>query len=587
MATAAVLLVVLAPSLQAQRSGRDAGPPPRPPGPFETDGAVTLEPKSLAHARRHMIAAANPYAAEAGRAILRAGGSAVDAAIAAQMVLGLVEPQSSGIGGGGFLLHWTNRTRRLAAYDGRETAPSRIAPDVFLGSDGRPRDFWEAVTSGQSVGAPGLVAMLAMAHARHGKMPWKALIEPAIRLAEDGFPVSRRLNGLLAQRGPERFAPTARAYFFDDNGKPLAVGKQLRNPALARVLRAIAAGGPAAFYQGETAARIAAAVATAPGRPGTLSAADLAAYEAKIRPPICSIYRRYRICGMGPPSSGGLAVGMTLGLVAHYSLGRTPMSPLALHTLAQAQRLAYADRDRWVGDPDTITVPRGLLAPAYLSQRRRLIVPGPAPATAEPGVPPGAPKQRAGVDATSEIAGTTHLSVVDAAGNAVALTSSIEAGFGSGIMADGFLLNNQLTDFSFRTHDDQGRPVANAPAPSKRPRSSMAPTIVLDPSGRLFAVLGSPGGSRIPLYVMKALVGLIDWRLDAQAAADLPNFGSRNGPFEIEKDVAGALMPLQMSTLGHETRVGPMTSGLHIIVRRGNRLEGGADPRREGVAIGD
>ena len=263
------------------------------------------------------------------------------------------------------------------------------------------------------------------------------------------------------------------------------------------------------------------------------------------------------------------------------------MSPLALHTLAQAQRLAYADRDRWVGDPDTITVPRGLLAPAYLSQRRRLIVPGPAPATAEPGVPPGAPKQRAGVDATSEIAGTTHLSVVDAAGNAVALTSSIEAGFGSGIMADGFLLNNQLTDFSFRTHDDQGRPVANAPAPSKRPRSSMAPTIVLDPSGRLFAVLGSPGGSRIPLYVMKALVGLIDWRLDAQAAADLPNFGSRNGPFEIEKDVAGALMPLQMSTLGHETRVGPMTSGLHIIVRRGNRLEGGADPRREGVAIGD
>ncbi len=556
---------------------------------LETDGAVGLEPKVLVTAKRHMIVAANPHASEAGLAVLRAGGSATDAAIAAQLVLNLVEPQSSGIGGGGFLLHWNASAKRFNSYDGRETAPRKITPNVFLTPDGRPRPFWEVVNSGESVGVPGLVAMLARAHATHGKIAWRELFQPAIKLAEGGFAVSRRLNGLLAERGAEHFSPAARAYFFDAAGKPRAVGDMLANPAYAKVLRRIGEEGPVALYKGPLAQSIVDAVASGGhGRPGTLSADDIAEYTAIERPVECGTYRRYRICGMGPPSSGGLATIMTLGALAPRSVGATPMAAPAVHLIAQAQRLAYADRDHWVADPDRVKVPRGLTAPSYLNERGRLIMEGRAPGRAAPGLPPGASEKRAGIDATNEIAGTTHLSVVDAAGNAVALTSSIEAGFGSGLMAEGFLLNNQLTDFSFRTHDGEGRPIANAPEPGKRPRSSMAPTIVLDPNGQLFAVLGSPGGSRIPLYVMKSLIGLIDWKLDAQAAADLPNFGSRNGPLEIERDLAGSLLPLQMKALGHEVRIDAMTSGTHIIVARpGHRLEGGADPRREGVALGD
>ncbi len=575
-AALASMLVLGVPATNAQRA-------------FETDGAVGLIPKQLATARRHMIVAANPHAAEAGLAILRAGGTATDAAIAAQLVLNLVEPQSSGIGGGGFLIHWNSAGKRLTSYDGRETAPRKIQPNVFMTAEGKPRGFWSVVNSGESVGVPGLVAMLARAHERHGKIAWRDLFQPAIALAEHGFPVSKRLNGLLRERGPEHFAPDARAYFFDQSGKPRAVGEKLANPAYARVLRRIADEGPIALYRGPVAQAIVGAVTSgAHGRAGSITADDLAEYAAIERPVVCGAYRRYRICGMGPPSSGGLATVMTLTLLSPHSVGTTPLSPAAVHLIAQAQRLAYADRDRWIADPDRVKVPAGLTAPAYLSERSRLIVAGKAAPRAEPGLPPGAPEKRTGIDATFEIAGTTHLSVVDAAGNAVALTSTIEAGFGSGLMAEGFLLNNQLTDFSFLTHDARGHPIANSPEPGKRPRSSMAPTIVFDPAGRLFAVLGSPGGSRIPLYVMKSLIGLIDWKLDAQAAADLPNFGSRNGPLEIEKDLGGALLPLQMKALGHEVRQDTMTSGTHIIVvRPGRRLEGGADPRREGVALGD
>ncbi len=568
-------LGVLAPAAHAQRT-------------FETDGATGLEVKTLARARSHMIAAANPHAVDAGLAILRAGGSALDAAIAAQLVLGLVEPQSSGIGGGGFLLHWDQRVRRLRTYDGRETAPAAIAPDVFMGPDGKPRGFWDAVNSGESVGAPGLLRMLAMAHASHGKLPWPALFEPAIKLAGDGFAVSGRLNRLLAERGPERFDAAARAYFFDAVGQPRAVGEKLVNTAYASVLRQVADKGPDALHKGPVADAIVKAVAEAPTRGGRLSLHDLAGYAAKERPPVCASYQGFRICGMGPPSSGGIATAMTLRLLEPFSLGRVPMNGPALHLIAEAQKLAYADRDRWLADPDQVKIPAGMLDAFYLATRRRLIDTGRASAKMEPGLPPGAPLQKAGVDATEEVAGTTHLSVIDARGNAVALTSSVEAGFGSGLMASGFLLNNQLTDFSFRSHDAEGAPIANAVAPGKRPRSSMAPTIVFDPGGRVFAVLGSPGGARIPLYVIKTAVGLIDWRLDAQAAVDLPNFGSRNGPMELEKDVAGQLTALQMRLLGHEVRLLPMTSGTHLIVRRSNgALEGGADPRREGLARGD
>jgi gamma-glutamyltranspeptidase/glutathione hydrolase len=550
--------------------------------------ATGFEVKELAHARTHMVAAAHPQAVEAGLEILRAGGSALDAAIAAQLVLNLVEPQSSGIGGGAFMLHWDRRARQLSSYDGRETAPAGAMPDLFLTAEGKPMRFPEAVFGGASVGAPGVVRMLALAHARHGRLPWAKLFAPAIGLADAGFTVSPRLGKLLARRGHDRFDAAARAYFFDAAGQPRQPGERLVNPAFAASLRAIAARGPAAFYEGEIAAAILRAVAGAPHRSGSLSRADLSGYVAKARPPVCTVYRRYRVCGMGPPSSGGLAVAMTLKLVEPFDLGRNPMNAAALHAVVEAEKLVYADRNRWIADPDSVPVPAGLLDPEYLISRRKWMRLDHARPKAEPGFPPGAKRDRAGVDATVEQAGTSHVSVIDRHGNAVALTTSIETAFGSGLMAGGFLLNNQLTDFSFRPVDASGVPIANAVGPGKRPRSSMAPTIVFDPSGRVFAVLGSPGGSRIPLYVVKALIGLIDWRLDAQSALDLPNFGSRNGPLELEKEVTGLLTRLAMERRGHDIRLGGMNSGIHLVVRRGpGRLEGGADPRREGLARGD
>jgi gamma-glutamyltranspeptidase/glutathione hydrolase len=430
--------------------------------------------------------------------------------------------------------------------------------------------------------------MLALAHARHGRLPWAKLFAPAIGLADAGFTVSPRLGKLLARRGPDRFDTAARAYFFDATGKPRQPGERLANPAFAASLRAIAARGPAAFYEGEIAAAVVRSVAGAPHRAGSLSRADLSGYLAKARPPVCTTYRRYRVCGMGPPSSGGLAVAMTLKLVEPFDLGRNPMNAAALHAVVEAEKLVYADRNRWIADPDSVPVPAGLLDPKYLISRRKWMRLDHAQPKAEPGLPPGAKRDRAGVDATVEQAGTSHVSVIDRHGNAVALTTSIETAFGSGVMSGGFLLNNQLTDFSFRPVDASGVPIANAVGPGKRPRSSMAPTIVFDPAGRVFAVLGSPGGSRIPLYVVKAVIGLIDWRLDAQSALDLPNFGSRNGPLELEKDVTGLLTRLAMERWGHDIRLGGMNSGIHLIVRRGPaRLEGGADPRREGLARGD
>jgi gamma-glutamyltranspeptidase/glutathione hydrolase len=547
-----------------------------------------FEIKKLARARTHMVAAAHPKAVEAGLEMLRAGGSALDAAIAAQLVLNLVEPQSSGIGGGAFLLNWDQRSRRLASYDGRETAPAGAGSDLFLSSGGEPMRFPDAVFGGASVGAPGVLRMLALAHARSGRLPWQNLFGPAIRLADEGFMVSPRLSKLLARRGPDRFDATARAYFFNAAGKPHQAGERLKNPAFAASLRGIAAKGAGAFYEGDIADQIVSAVTGAPHRTGSLSRKDLSAYTAKVRPAVCTVYRRYRICGMGPPSSGGLAVAMTLKLVEPLDLGRNPMNAAALHTVVEAEKLVYADRNRWIADPDSVSVPAGLLDPKYLISRRKWISLEHARPKAEPGLPPGAKLDKAGVDATVEQAGTSHVSVIDRYDNAVALTTSIETAFGSGLMAGGFLLNNQLTDFSFRPVDADGVPIANAVGPGKRPRSSMAPTIVFHPSGKVFAVLGSPGGSRIPLYVVKTLIGLIDWRLDAQAAVDLPNFGSRNGPLELEKDVAGLLTTLAMQKRGHVIRLGGMNSGVHLIVRRGpGRLEGGADPRREGLAGGE
>lgn len=556
------------------------------PSAPETDSGLEIKP--AARARTYMVAAANPIAVDAGTAILKAGGSATDAAIAVQLVLNIVEPQSSGLGGGGFLLHWDQKARQLKSYDGRETAPAAANPERFLKADSNPRAFSEVVFGGQSVGTPGLLRMLELAHTKHGKLPWARLFQPALTLADAGFPVSARLHKSLKEHGAGNFDATARAFYFDDAGTPHPAGYTLKSPAFAQSLRVIAEKGADAFYTGPIADAIVATVADAPNHKGDLTRDDLAAYRAKERPPVCVDYRRHKICGMGPPSSGALTVGMTLKLLEPFDLGSVPLNARALHLIVEAEKLAFADRDRYVADSDVVPVPKGLIDSAYLADRRQLIDPAKAGPIATAGSPPGTERKKAGIDATDEMAGTSHISIIDRAGNAVALTTTIENAFGARISAAGFLLNNQLTDFSFRPRDAEGRDIANAIGPGKRPRSSMAPTVIFGPDGRVKAVLGSPGGNRIILYVLKATIAMIDWKMDPQAAAELANFGSRNGPLEIESTMAGPMPTLYMKALGHEVVSRTMTSGLHIIMRRADgTLEGGADPRREGVARGE
>ncbi len=544
--------------------------------------------KPLVRASRHMVVAAHPLAAEAGRAMLRQGGSAIDAAIATQLVLNLVEPQSSGIGGGAFILHWDAKAKKLASYDGRETAPAAARGDRFLKPGGAPMGWPAILKSGRATGVPGLVAVMALAHERHGRLPWADLFAPAIRLTEQGFPVGHRLNRLLARAGPDSFDAAARRIFFDASGAPQPVGHRLANPALAATLKRIAAEGPDAFYKGEIAQAIVATVNDAPGSAGDMTLEDLAAYRAKQRPPVCAPYRAHVICGMGPPSSGGLTVAQTLMLLEPFDLGRAALNAPALHLIAEAQKLAYADRGRYMADSDFVTVPGGLLDPAYVARRRALIDAGAVTPMAEAGTPPGAAPVRPGRDASRETPGTSHISIVDADGNALAMTTTIESAFGSGLMTHGFLLNNQLTDFSFRPRDKAGRLVANRVEGGKRPRSSMAPTIVFDGNGQVKIVAGSPGGTRIILYVAKTLIALIDWKLNARDAAALINFGSRNrGVLEIEAAPRAAELARALRARGHTVRIAPMTSGSHVIVVRDGALEGGADPRREGAAFGD
>lgn len=531
-----------------------------------------------------MVAAAHPEAANAGAAILRAGGSAVDAAIAVQMVLTLVEPQSSGIGGGAFLVYWDAFEKQARAYDGRETAPSAARPDRFLGPDGRPEDFLSAMGSGRAVGVPGVLRLLELVHARHGRLPWAQLFAPAIRLAERGFAVSPRLHRLIAADPLLAKHPAARAYFFLPDGRPLPIGHRLRNPALAGALREIADRGADAFYRGPIARDIVDAVANHPS-PGDLTQADLEAYRALERAPLCGPYRAWRICGMPAPSSGGIGVLAILGILAHQPIRETaPASARAVHLFSEAARLAYADRDRYVGDPAFVKVPEaGLVDPAYLASRALQIDPSRSMGRAEPGQPPGAPVTL-GEDATVEAAGTSHLSILDHDGHAVAMTSSVEAAFGSRIFVRGFLLNNQLTDFSFLP-GSEGRPAANRVEAGKRPRSSMAPTVVLDAEGRLRYVLGSPGGSAILNYVAKTLVGALDWGLPLQQAIDAPNMGSRNRETEIERGTALGRAAATLRSMGHVVAEGDMVSGTYGIEVTPAGPAGGADPRREGRAV--
>ena len=544
-------------------------------------------PKRPVSTRHDLVAAANPLAVAAGREMLRAGGTAVDAAVAAQMVLNLVEPQSSGIGGGAFMLFHNGRNGLLTAYDGRETAPAAAKAERFLDRDGKPLHFYDAVVGGRSVGVPGTLRLLELAHRQYGRLPWAKLFAPAIALAEQGFPVSPRLHTEIANERHMR-QERARAYFYRPDGTLLAVGETLKNPAFAATLKRIAAEGADALYKGEVARDIVDTVRSYAANPGDLTEADLATYKAKVREPVCGAYRGYRICGMPPPSSGGIAVLEMLGMLQRFDMSRLdPGSALAWHLFSEAGRLAYADRALYVADPDFVPVPRGLVDPAYLRERASLIRINESLGRAAAGIPPARRKATAGTGAALEFPSTSHISIVDRYGNAVAMTTTIEDAFGSRLMTrSGFLLNNELTDFSFAPFAD-GKPVANRVEPGKRPRSSMAPTLVYDPQGRLYMIVGSPGGSAIINYVAKTLVGVLDWGLDPQAAIDLPNIGSRNGPTELERDTSAVALQPKLQALGEETRVVDENSGLQAIVRTRQGWIGGADPRREGVAAGD
>jgi len=579
---------------------RHAAPTPAsPPAPPEI--ATGWSPKPGWSAQRFMVAAAHPLAADAGHEILRAGGSALDAAIAVQMVLALVEPQSSGIGGGAFLLHWDGR--ELQAWDGRETAPAAAGEGLFLAPDGRPLAFDEAVFGGRAVGTPGAVKMLEVAHRRHGRLPWARLFEPAIGLAEAGFALGPRLHAQLLTDPHLRKDPLARDYFYRADGGPHPVGYRLRNPALAAVLRAVASGGSDALHRGPVALDLVARV-RGHAVPGALSEADLATYVPRQRAPICTLWlQSYRICGFPPPSSGHLAMMQILGILERLPAPAPALqdgvpSPAWLHAYTEAARLAFADRAEYVADPDFVAAPGGdwqtLLDGAYLQQRAALIGPL-SMKVARAGQPPGLkPEVRAPMLDQPEH-GTSHISIVDGDGRAVAMTTTIEAQFGARVMADGgtglpggYLLNNQLTDFSFTPSDAAGRPVANRLQPAKRPRSSMSPTLVFDArDGRLLMSLGSPGGPAIIHFTAKTLLGSWAWGLDAQRAVDLPNFGSFGGPVVLE---AGRFPAATMDALrgrGHVVTEAELTSGLQVIQRTPLGWFGAADPRREGVVRGD
>lgn len=554
------------------------------------EAATGRAEKAASVAERHMVAAAHPLAAEAGLKILRRGGSAVDAAIAVQMVLGLVEPQSSGLGGGAFIVSWNAAAKSLTTFDGRETAPAAATPDRFISSDGSLMSFDTAVRSGLSVGVPGVLRALETAHAKFGKLPWAELFAPAISLARTGFPMTTRLNALLRGEGLDRFSAGARAIYFGADGAPLAVGALVHNDAYAQTLETIAKEGVGAFYDGPIAEEIVAAVAAAPFAKGDLTLEDLKAYKAVEREPVCFTYRLRKICGMGPPSSGTLTVAQALKLIEPFSGITGPgasMSPQALHLIAEAEKLAFADRNRYIADPAFVQVPPGLLDSAYIEERRKLIARASTMEKPQPGVPPGLGKRTHGIDTTHEVAGTSHLSIVDGEGNAVSMTTTIESAFGSHLMAAGFLLNNELTDFSMMPAGKDGIAAANRVEGGKRPRSSMTPLIGFAPDGSLEFVTGSPGGSRIILFITKTLVALIDWQMGPQEAAALENFGSDGGPFILESGSSDFWLTETLKTFGHNVSHEAMTSGVHTIMRRAGKLEGGADPRREGVAIGD
>jgi gamma-glutamyltranspeptidase/glutathione hydrolase len=576
--TTRLLSLALAAAVAAGGAPAQARPRPHP-------APLASAPETTGTAAHAMVAAANPMAVDAGLAVLRRGGSAIDAAVAVQAVLGLVEPQSSGLGGGAFMVYYDARTRQVTAYIGRETAPAGATPDMFLGPDGKPLPFYTAVLSGRSTGVPGAIAMLGLAHAQHGRLAWSGLFGRAEHLAEDGFVVPQRMAAAASSNAPQAATPDAVRYFTKPDGTRVQAGDVMKNPAYAHSLRLIAARGPAGLLGGPLARAIVARTREGP-LPGTLTLADLSSYRPEVSPALCRPYRVWVVC-LPPAPSGGPGVLEALGLLQRTDIDRHgPDDAQGWYLFSQASRLMYADRDRYEGDPDFVATPiEGLLSAGYLDGRVKLIGPeaGPAP---KPGDPPGAGARAP--DHTLEPGGTSHFVIVDPAGNVVSMTTTVESVFGSGRMVGGFFLNNQLTDFSFAPKEPDGAPAANAVAPHKRPRSAMSPTIVLDRQGRFVAAIGSPGGPGIIAYDLKALVGLLDWKLSVQQAIDLPNLIARGNVYDAELAKFPPEVVQALAARGEHlvAGAGAEGSGLHGVVAVGDKLVGAADPRREGVAKG-
>ena len=546
-----------------------------------------LEAKQLVKANDWMVTAANPLATQAGADVLARGGNAVDAMVAVQLMLGLVEPQSSGIGGGAFLVYFDNEANQLKTYDGRETAPLDATPRLFQDENGKPLKFYDAVVGGRSVGTPGTVQLLWDTHQKYGKLEWASLIEPVAQLAEKGFTISPRLATLIAndQQRLSRFA-TTKAYFFNADGSPKTAGTLLKNPEYAATLEAIAKDGAKAFYQSEISADIINTVQTAKGNPGVLAQKDFDAYSIKQREPVCSAYESYDICGMGPPSSGALTVGQILAMTEQFDLKSWgPNDAKSWQVLADASRLAFADRGMYMADQDYVPMPtQGLVNTDYLKERAQLITAGKALESAPSGTPPWDHAMQRSQDISIELPSTSHFNIVDSDGNVVSMTTTIENAFGSRLMVRGFLLNNELTDFSFKTHND-GKPIANRLEPGKRPRSSMAPTIIMQ-DDKPYMAIGSPGGSRIIGYVAQAIIAHTQWDMDIQQAINQPHFLNRFGALDLEKGTSAENFKPELEKMGFEVNIRDLNSGLHAIRITKEGLEGAADPRREGAAIG-
>lgn len=586
-----IALMTIAAPLSAQQATDAIAPEAAGAGQVVTsaEARAALDAKTKGHpveAQDWMVSAANPLAVEAGAKVLRAGGSAADAMVAVQAVLGLVEPQSSGLGGGAFLVWYDGATGGMTTLDGRETAPLAATPRLFQDETGEPLAFFDAVVGGRSVGTPGTPALLHAAHRRWGKADWAGLFDDAIALAADGFAVSPRMAAMVAGDAERLSLHDATAAYLLPGGTPVTEGHILTNPAYADTLQQLAQNGIAPFYTGEIAADIVATVQGVAENPGVLAPVDLAIYAVKERAPVCARYRVWQVCGMGPPSSGALTVGQILGLVEGTDMAALgPRSSEAWRLIGDASRLAFADRGRYMADSDFVPVPTtGLVDPDYLATRAELLRGDDALPEVSPGTPEFDHTLNWADDAAIELPSTSHISIVDQYGNALSMTTTIENAFGSRVMVRGFLLNNELTDFSFRSHRD-GVPIANRVEPGKRPRSSMAPTIVLK-DGKPVLVVGSPGGSRIIGYVAKTIIAHLDWGLDVQAAIALPHLVNRFGTYDLEiaTDALDLAAPLQ--EMGYETNARPLTSGLHAI-SIGDSLLGGADPRREGIALGE